>query len=73
MAVFSHGAAIRTWVAWTAANLDEENTRGLFLDNTGIVVLEGDPETGWIAILWEGSAIGGRRLDDPRPSTRPAI
>lgn len=65
VAVFSHGAAIRTWAAWTAANLDEENTRGLFLDNTGVVVLEGDPETGWIAVLWEGTAIGGPTLDDP--------
>jgi probable phosphoglycerate mutase len=65
VAVFSHGAAIRTWAAASSRNLNEDNTRGLFLDNTGIVIVEGSPAEGWIATTWAGSPIGGEELEDP--------
>lgn len=64
VAVFSHGAAIRTWAAASSRNLNEENTRGLFLDNTGIVIVEGSPAEGWIATTWAGRPVGGEQLED---------
>jgi broad specificity phosphatase PhoE len=64
VAVFSHGAAIRTWAAASSRNLNEDNTRGLFLDNTGIVIVEGSPAEGWIVTMWAGRPLGGDELDD---------
>jgi len=64
VAVFSHGAAIRTWASWASANLDEDNTQGRFLDNTGIVVVEGSPD-GWRTVTWAGDPLGGDELEDP--------
>ena len=64
VAVFSHGAAIRVWSAWTAQNLDEESSAGLRLDNTGMVVMEGSPADGWRMSRWSGDPIGGALLAD---------
>ena len=64
-AVVSHGAAIRTWVGRRAENIDHEFAAENELDNTGIVALEGDPDTGWELIHWEGSPVGGLALADP--------
>jgi broad specificity phosphatase PhoE len=65
VAVFSHGAAIRTWAAWAARNIDSEFSRHHGLENTGIVVLEGSPAEGWTATTWQGEPMGGAELDDP--------
>src|SRR4051794_3244921 len=46
VAVVSHGAAIRCWSAARADNLSLESVRHLWLDNTGVAVLEQTP-TGW--------------------------
>lgn len=64
VAVFSHGAAIRTWAAWTATNIDAEFSRHHGLENTGIVILEGSPEAGWRAISWQDTPLGGPALED---------
>ncbi len=44
---FSHGAAIRVWCAARAANLPPNYAAFSNLDNTGVVILEGDPDGGW--------------------------
>ena len=64
----SHGAAIRIWAAARADNLP--NNFGVMnnLRNTGVVILDGDPESGWTAVSWTGAAIGGPALDDPGES-----
>lgn len=49
-ALVSHGAAMRVWIPHAAANLDTPNER--VLGNTDLVVLEGSPETGWVALSW---------------------
>lgn len=64
VAVFSHGAAIRTWAAWTARNIDPEFSTTATLENTGLVVLEGSPAEGWEATTWQSEPLGGRALDD---------
>jgi broad specificity phosphatase PhoE len=64
VAVFSHGAAIRTWASWTAENIDAETSRGLVLHNTGVVILEGSPAEGWVVVDWAGEPMGGADLDD---------
>jgi broad specificity phosphatase PhoE len=62
--VVSHGAIIRTWAAARAENLDAAFAAENALSNTGIVVLDGDPSTGWRALTWAGDAIGGPALSD---------
>jgi broad specificity phosphatase PhoE len=65
IAVFSHGAAIRTWASATSRNIDEAFSRAHDLPNTAMVVLEGSPQDGWTALHWNGEPVGGEALDDP--------
>ncbi|OJX63391.1 MAG: hypothetical protein BGO95_00570 [Micrococcales bacterium 73-13] len=62
--VFSHGAAIRIWVAARARNIDPSFTAVHHLPNTGVVVLEGSPGD-WTLRTWPGVPI-----DDPDPIDR---
>lgn len=57
VAVFSHGAAIRVWAAARATNLLPEFPGRRFLDNTGVVALEGSPTEGWRATHWAGEPL----------------
>jgi probable phosphoglycerate mutase len=65
VAVFSHGAALRTWASAISRNIDEAFSRAHDLPNTAMIVLEGSPTEGWTATHWDGEPIGGERLDDP--------
>jgi broad specificity phosphatase PhoE len=65
VAVFSHGAAIRTWASATSRNIDEAFSRVHDLPNTAMIVLEGSPADGWTATHWNGEPVGGAALDDP--------
>ncbi|TDC27569.1 histidine phosphatase family protein [Streptomyces sp. 8K308] len=58
VAMVSHGAAIRMWVAARAANVDVAFASTHELRNTGIVVLSGSPDEGWLTLTWEGRAVG---------------
>ena len=64
VAVFSHGAALRTWASATSSNIDEAFSRSHELRNTAMIVLEGSPADGWTATHWDGEPVGGERLDD---------
>jgi broad specificity phosphatase PhoE len=64
VAVFSHGAAIRTWASATSTNIDEAFSRVHDLPNTAMIVLEGSPADGWVATHWDGEPVGGEQLDD---------
>lgn len=55
--VVSHGAAIRTWVGIRAAGL--ESVEDLWLANTGMVALDGDPQAGWNLVQWRSEPLGG--------------
>ncbi|MEU3553230.1 histidine phosphatase family protein [Streptomyces fragilis] len=57
VALVSHGAAIRTWTAARAADVDVEFAASHPLDNTGVVILEGSPEGGWEALSWAGAVV----------------
>ncbi|ALJ18959.1 histidine phosphatase family protein [Microbacterium sp. No. 7] len=58
--VVSHGAAIRAWVTLrTGTSL----VRGTSMPNTGMAVLEGDPDAGWALRDYVGRPIGGIHLD----------
>jgi broad specificity phosphatase PhoE len=63
---FSHGAAIRVWCAARADNLPPDYAAFSNLDNTGVVILEGDPDSGWEVESWAGQPVGGMQLHDPR-------
>jgi probable phosphoglycerate mutase len=65
IAVFSHGAAIRTWASAISRNIDEAFSRVHELPNTAMIVLEGSPAEGWITTHWDGEPVGGEDLDDP--------
>jgi broad specificity phosphatase PhoE len=62
--VVSHGAAIRTWAARRARNVDPEFFARNDLMNTGIVVLDGSVDAGWTLLDWAGTPIGGIDLAD---------
>ncbi|HEX3678632.1 MAG TPA: histidine phosphatase family protein, partial [Galbitalea sp.] len=65
VAVFSHGAALRTWASAISTNIDEAFSRTHDLPNTAMIVLEGSPSEGWIATHWDGEPVGGEQFDDP--------
>ena len=74
VALFSHGAAIRAWSAYAAANLDQDNTSTRSLANTAMVALEGSPSDGWECVSWHDDPLGGTRLEDdsaPDPTGDP--
>ncbi|MGV9284963.1 histidine phosphatase family protein [Streptomyces sp. NPDC003730] len=74
VAMVSHGAAIRMWVAARADNVDIDYAAHHPLANTGIVVLSGTPDQGWRALLWEGSSLGPRPgMPDPEDPTGSAM
>lgn len=62
--VFSHGAAIRAWVAGRATNVDHGFAMHNELDNTGIVEVAGTPDEGWTLDSWAGAPIGGPDVTD---------
>jgi probable phosphoglycerate mutase len=63
VAVVSHGAAIRVYVAATTT-LDVADPTQMWVMNTGAAVLEGDPVTGWEVRCWHHEPLGGADLDD---------
>ena len=62
--VFSHGAAIRVWVAGRASNVAASFAGEHEIDNTGMVELEGNPRDGWVLLSWQGTPVGGTDLVD---------
>ncbi|MBI5161102.1 MAG: histidine phosphatase family protein [Micrococcales bacterium] len=63
-AALSHAAAIRTWCSRRVGNADLGEPDFFRLDNTGVVVLEGDPAEGWRLVSWAGRPVGGPELED---------
>jgi broad specificity phosphatase PhoE len=63
--VVSHGAAIRAYAA-LAAGLDPEVSTELGIANTGMAVLDGHPDTGWVLTRWRSEPLGGAHLEDHR-------
>ncbi|MGO2746239.1 histidine phosphatase family protein [Microbacterium sp.] len=64
VAVVSHGAAIRVWASCRAVNVAAESAAQRRLQNTGMVILDGDPGTGWTLQHWQEEPLGGRELED---------
>ncbi|MCM0618564.1 histidine phosphatase family protein [Arthrobacter sp. TS-15] len=69
-AIVSHGAAIRCWAGRRATDIDTVFAETHQLPNTGIVALEGDPESGWRVLHWDqipggGTALADHTADDP--------
>jgi hypothetical protein len=58
--VVSHSVAIRVWTGSRVANLGGGFTGENRLGNTGVVVVEGSPESGWTALSWDGVPLGAR-------------
>ncbi|WP_343598870.1 histidine phosphatase family protein [Mycobacterium sp.] len=60
---FSHEVAITTWTLLNVGNpdfplvFDEFLHTRSFLPNTGIVVLQGNPEVGWTLVSWNGEPV----------------
>jgi broad specificity phosphatase PhoE len=61
----SHGSMIRTWAAYSAKNIAADFVPKNPLHNTGMIILEGDPQAGWDVVSWVDEAIGGAAVDDP--------
>lgn len=58
--VVSHGAAIRTW---TSIRTGVPLLRGMSMPNTGMAIVEGDPDAGWSLREYVSRPIGGIHLD----------
>ncbi|MFI6034361.1 histidine phosphatase family protein [Streptomyces sp. NPDC051315] len=69
VALVSHGAAIRTWSAARAHNVDIPFAAAHRLANTGAVVLEGSPADGWKALSWAGATV--TPSGEPGPTGEP--
>lgn len=65
VAVVSHGAAIRTWIASRTKDVHVRTAAAHELANTGIVIATGSIADGWIVEQWDGAPMGGARLADP--------
>jgi probable phosphoglycerate mutase len=56
-AIISHGAAIRAWTGARAANVDRGFVADTRLHNAAVIVLEGDPESGWRVETWANEPV----------------
>jgi broad specificity phosphatase PhoE len=56
-AIISHGAVIRAWTGARAANVDRAFVADTRLHNTAVIVLEGDPESGWRVDTWANEPV----------------
>lgn len=56
-AIVSHGAVIRTWTGARASNVDHAYVADTRLLNTAVIVLDGDPETGWRVVTWANEPV----------------
>lgn len=65
VALFSHGAAIRVFAA-LAADLDADRVAEMWINNTGMVLLEGHPSEGWDLVRWSSDPLGGAHLASVR-------
>ena len=63
--IVSHGAALRTWVSTRMASHPDAPPPPEPLHNTALIVLEGDPDTGWEMVSWQGHPVGGAVLGGP--------
>lgn len=63
--IFSHGAAIRVWVASRVTNVAPEFTAEHRLPNAGIVELEGGVADGWRLLSWPEADIPPALDPDP--------
>jgi len=70
-AFVAHGQIIRTWTAARARNVTIDFAASNPLHNTGVVVLDGHPDSGWIASTWSGVAVGGVTVDEGTEATGP--
>lgn len=52
---YSHGAAIMLWVQMNVGNPNPQLLMQHPLDNTGYVVIEGNPTDGWTLADWDGA------------------
>ena len=68
VAIVSHGAAIRCWSSARTDNLGVEAVSHLWLDNTGVAVLE-QTDTGWTCRSWMGNPITGVGAEAPAGPT----
>lgn len=62
--IVSHGAAIRVWASTRAVNVASETAVQRRLQNTGMCVIEGDPDSGWLLQRWHEEPLGGIALED---------
>ncbi len=61
--IVSHGAALRTWVSTRMEPHPDAPPATQPLHNTALIVLDGDPETGWRMVSWQGHPVGGAQPD----------
>jgi broad specificity phosphatase PhoE len=61
--IVSHGAALRTWTSSRMQPHPDAPPAHEPLHNTALIVLEGDFDSGWQMVSWQGHPVGGAMLD----------
>jgi probable phosphoglycerate mutase len=62
VALVTHGTAVRVWTAARTENVSVDFVLEHEVPNTGVVAVEGTPETGWRTVSWCGTALGAGAL-----------
>ena len=63
--IVSHGAALRTWTSTRMEPHPDAPPATEPLHNTALIVLDGDFDSGWRMVSWQGHPVGGDYLEDP--------
>jgi broad specificity phosphatase PhoE len=66
--IVSHGAALRTWTSSRMQPHPDAPPAHQPLHNTALIVLDGDFDSGWTMVSWQGHPVGGDFLEDPTAS-----
>lgn len=68
-ALFSHGAAIRMWLAARAVNVTVDEVAWRELENAGVVTVTGSPGQGWSLEGWTEAPVGETAESGPAGET----
>jgi broad specificity phosphatase PhoE len=64
VACVAHGQIIRAWVGARSTNVNADFAAKHVLHNTGLVIAEGNPVSGWTTVSWTGTPLGGPLVDE---------
>ena len=68
----AHGAVLRFWATYRSTNVDPAFSSVRVLRNTGLIVLEGEPASGWQCLSWTDAPPESLGITEPLAESGPA-